>query len=271
MTRLTAPPVLAGLTLALLLGAACGGSGGSGAGDGLGGTITVYAAASLQQPFERIGREMEAANPRLNVRFNFGGSPQLRTQLEQGGHADVFAAADERQMDLASDGGVLASAPRVFARNRLVVVVPPSNPGRVESFADLAKPGVKLDLAGPEVPAGRYAREALEAASADPAYGADFARRALANVVSEEENVKAVVAKVQLGEADAGIVYASDVTPSLAADVRAIAIPDAFNQVAAYPIALVKGGDAQLGQAFIDYLRSDAGQAALRNAGFLSP
>lgn len=252
----------------LLLATACGGSA-NGSTDGLRGDLTVYAAASLQAPFERIGNELEAANPGLHVRFNFGGSPQLRTQLEQGATADVFASADEHQMDLARQDGVIASDPRLFAHNRLVVIVPKSNPAGITTFADLAKDDVKLDLAAPEVPVGSYARAALQATAGDPSYGADFADRALRNVVSEEDNVKAVAAKVQLGEADAGIVYTTDVTPSLAADVRTIDIPDPFNQVAAYPVALVKGGDGARGQAFIDYLLGDGGQAALRDAGFL--
>ncbi len=264
--------ILAAVALPLLIVAlsACGGSAnGSTSGGALRGDLTVYAAASLQAPFERIGREMEAANPGLHVQFNFAGSPQLRTQLEQGAHADVFASADEHQMDLARQDNVIASDPRLFAHNRLVVIVPKSNPAGIATFADLAKDDVKLDLAAPEVPIGAYARAALTAAAGDPSYGADFADRALHNVVSEEDNVKAVAAKVQLGEADAGIVYTTDVTPSLAPDVRTIDIPDPFNQVAAYPVALVQGGDPTRGQAFIDYLLGDAGQAALRDAGFL--
>jgi len=165
------------------------------------GALTVFAAASLTGPFSDIGKRLEATYPGLKIIYNFGGSPTLRMQLEQGARADVFAPADAVQMELAAGSGIVQGATPMFAKNRLVVIVPRDNPGHVTSFRDLARPGLRLDVAAPAVPVGNYSRQALRQASA--AYGADFASRVLRNVVSEEENVRQVVAKVQLGEADA--------------------------------------------------------------------
>jgi len=232
------------------------------------GTLTVFAAASLTEPFAEIGKRLEATYPGLKILYNFGGSPTLRTQLEQGARADVFVSADAVQMELAKQNGVVQGETPVFVKNRLVVIVPRDNPGKVTAFSDLAKPGLKLDLAAPTVPVGHYSRQALRAASA--AYGADFEGRARRNVVSEEENVKQVVAKVQLGEADAGIVYISDVTPKIGNNVLMIQIPDAYNQVATYPIALTQSvQNRPAAEAFISFVLSAQGQALLQAHHFI--
>ena len=166
-------------------------------------------------------------------------------------------------MELAKQNGVVQGETPVFVKNRLVVIVPRDNLGQVTAFNDLAKPGLKLDLAAPTVPVGNYSRQALRTASA--AYGADFEVRALRNVVSEEENVKQVVAKVQLGEADAGMVYISDVTPKIGNNVLMIQIPDAYNQVATYPIALTQSvQNRPAAEAFISFVLSAQGQALLQ-------
>jgi molybdate transport system substrate-binding protein len=233
------------------------------------GRITVFAASSLTDSFNEIARDFEVRYPGVEVRFNFGGSPTLRTQLEQGARADVFASADQSQMDLALQNGAVASAGRVFVRNSLVVITPRDNPGRINALADLRRSGLKLVLAAPEVPVGAYARQALSAMDKDPAYGAGFSDAVLKNVVSLESNVKQVVAKVELGEADAGIVYGTDVTPSVAPKLAEIAIPPQFNVIAEYPIALTQSpGNAPAAQAFIDFVLSSAGQTILKKYNF---
>jgi molybdate transport system substrate-binding protein len=232
------------------------------------GALTVFAAASLTEPFTEIGKRLEATCPGLKIVYNFGGSPTLRTQLEQGARADVFVSADAVQMELAQQSGVVQGEAPIFVKNRLVVIVSRDNPGQVTAFSDLAKPGLKLDLAAPTVPVGYYSRQALRQASAE--YGADFALRALRNVVSEEENVKQVVAKVQLGEADAGIVYVSDVTPKIGNNVLMVQIPDAYNQIATYPIALTQSvQNRPAAEAFISFVLSAQGQALLQAHHFI--
>src|SRR5262245_22157902 len=179
------------------------------------GPLTVFTAASLTDAFKEMGANIEQANPGTKVTFNFAGSPTLRTQLAQGARADVFASADEPNMQGTQKDGTIASEPRLFVRNQLVVIVPTANPAQVMRLQDLAKPGIKLVLTNKEDPVGNYSRQALAKMSQDAAFGAEFATRVLANLVSEETNVKQVVAKVQLGEAQAGTVYPSAVTPAV--------------------------------------------------------
>jgi molybdate transport system substrate-binding protein len=232
------------------------------------GELIVFAAASLTEPFTEIGKRLEQRNSGLKIVFNFGGSQTLRTQLEQGAYADIFASADAVQMDLARKGDIVQGETPFFVKNRLVVIVPKENQGNVREFRDLAKPGLKLDLANANVPAGRYSRQAFSKASVD--YGANFEQEVLRNLVSEEENVKQIVTKVQLGEVDAGVVYVSDVTLKVRTEVLTIPIPAAYNQIAAYPIALtkeVKNPDAA--KVFISFLFSTDGQAILQTHGFL--
>jgi molybdate transport system substrate-binding protein len=234
-----------------------------------GGELTVFAAASLTAAFEAIAADLQAANPELTFTFNFAGSQALVTQLTEGAEADVFASANRAQLDNAVEAGVIAGEPVVFVKNRLAIVVPADNPAGIAGLADLADDDVDLVLAAPEVPVGRYAREAACQAAADPAtYGEDFLACFAGNIVSNEDNVKAVLAKVQLGEADAGIVYTTDVTPDVAGDVLVIEIPDAVNVIAEYPIAPVTGGNAELAAAFITYLLGPEGQATLAGFGF---
>lgn len=234
-----------------------------------GGELTVFAAASLTESFNQMKRDLEAAHPGLAITFNFAGSQALVTQLTQGASADVFASASKGQMDKAIAAGVISGAPQVFTQNRLAIIVPKDNPAGIQGAADLARSGVKLVLAQAEVPVGQYARQAICTAAKDTAtYGDDFAAKVGANVVSEEDNVKAVATKVQLGEADAGIVYTTDVTASVANDVTVIVLPDPINVVAKYPIAPVKGGKADLAAAFIAYVLGPDGQATLQKFGF---
>ena len=234
------------------------------------GELTIFAAASLTAAFKEMAAQIEQANPGTKLAFNFAGSPTLRTQLAQGARADVFASADEPNMYGAQKDGTISGEPRVFARNLLVVVVPADNRAEINTLQDLAKPKLKLVLTNKDVPVGNYARQALDKMSQDPAFGDDFARRVLANLVSEEANVKQVASKVQLGEADAGIVYSTDVTQAMRSAVWVIEIPPEFNVTAKYPMAAVKGTRNESGaRAFIEYVLSPAGQAILTRHGFL--
>ena len=235
-----------------------------------GGEVTVFAAASLADAFREIGERFQAANPNSRVTFNFGASTQLRTQLEQGAQADVFASADQAQMDRAREAGRIVGPDVTFASNRLVVIAPAANPGRVQGPADLARPGLKVVTTLPEVPIGVYTQAMLDKMSRDPRFGREFRDRVNANVVSREANVRQIVAKVQLGEADAGVVYASDVTPQAAPRLATFDVPDQFNSIATYPIALVAAApQLEAGRAFVDLVLSPAGQAVLARWSFL--
>jgi molybdate transport system substrate-binding protein len=233
-------------------------------------TLTVFAAASLTDAFRVLGATLERTNPGLEVHFNFAGSQQLAVQLEQGARADVFASADQRWMSYVEARELLGAAPELFAHNRLVVLVPRTNPAGIGRLEDLSRRGVKLVLAAPAVPAGKYSREALRNLDWAPGFPSDFSRRALGNVVSEEENVKAVVAKVQLGEADAGLAYRSDVTRSVAGNVRAFEIPEEYNVTASYPVAVLKGApNPEAARAFVELLLGSEGQGLLGRHGLI--
>ena len=230
--------------------------------------VTVFAAASLTEAFNELGQRFEAEHPGIRVRFNYAGSQQLVLQLQQGAEADVFASADERWMRTAREDSLIAGAPTLFARNRLVVIVPAGNPARVDALPDLARRGLKIVLAAEAVPAGRYTRQVLERLSGAAGFPLDYAARVLANVVSEEENVKAVATKVVLGEADAGFVYRSDVNAGVARETRALDIPDRYNVIAAYPIALLRGSKhVTQARRFVELVFGDSGQVVLERHG----
>ena len=229
-------------------------------------TLTVFAAASLTDAFTEIGAAFDAANPGVTTTFNFAGSQALRTQIEEGAPADVFASASSKEMETLITGSfVMKDVPQVFLINKLVVILPSNNPAGLEKLEDLANPGIKVVLAAEEVPVGKYARQALDLM--DASFGTGFKDKVLANVVSNEDNVKQVVAKVQLGEADAGIVYVSDV--AAAPELKSIQIPTDLNVIAKYPIApLVKSENADLAAKFIEYVLSAVGQTVLAKWGF---
>jgi molybdate transport system substrate-binding protein len=231
-------------------------------------TLTVFAAASLTDAFKEIGTNLEATNPGVSVTFNFAGSQTLSAQLIQGAVADVFASANKTEMDkLVAANLIPADAPINFLTNQLIVILPSNNPANLQGLQDLAKPGLKLVLADQTVPAGKYALQILDNMAKDASYGADFKTRVLANVVSNETDVKQVVAKVQLGEADTGIVYISD---SIAApELKTIQIPANLNVIARYPIAaLATASQPKLAADFIAYVLSSDGQAILKKWGF---
>jgi molybdate transport system substrate-binding protein len=225
--------------------------------------LTVFAASSLTDAFTRIGSDFESANEGVTVTFNFGSSGDLAAQIASEGTADVFASASERFLDdVAEDPGVSGRVD--FVQNELVVITPPDNPANIRSFEDLGNEGVQVVLAAEGVPVGDYAREALAAAGIGEAV--------LANVVSNEEDNASVVAKIVAGEADAAIVYVSDVTSHVAANVAPVEIPDDVNVMATYPIAVVDGtSNGDTAQAFVDYVTGPEGQATLAAFGFLPP
>lgn len=233
-------------------------------------TLTVFAAASLTDAFTELGQAFEAAHPAVTINFNFAGSQVLRTQIVQGAQADVFAPASVRDMTaLVASLQVENLAPtQVFATNKMVVVLPESNPAQIISLDQLAEPGVKLVIAAEQVPAGKYARVVLKNLNTE--YGEGFNQKVLKNVVSNEENVRQALAKVQLGEADAGIVYMTDAlsVPSLVT----IDISDAYNSLAEYPIAALKASsNLDLAQVFVEFVLSSEGQTILQKWGFGKP
>jgi molybdate transport system substrate-binding protein len=231
--------------------------------------VTVFAASSLTNAFTEMSQSYESQAPNVKVVTNFAASSQLATQLIEGAAADVYASADQEQMSQASNAGRISGQPIIFATNHLVIIVPADNPGGVERIGDIAKPGLKLVLAAPGVPVRVYTDQALAALDSRGVYGADFASRVYANLASEEQNVRQVSAKVALGEADAGIVYTSDVTPDIAGQVRQFEIPDWANPLAKYPIALVANAPHKSGgQGFIQFVLSSQGQAILSQWGF---
>ncbi|MCC7089973.1 MAG: molybdate ABC transporter substrate-binding protein [Dehalococcoidia bacterium] len=234
------------------------------------GEVVVFAASSLIDAFKAGAEVFETRHPGVKVTFNFASSSALATQINEGAPAGVFASADLAQMKNVIDKGAAAES-TTFATN-VPVLVTPAKGSAVTSFEDLAKPGVRLVLAGPEVPIGRYSRQVLDNASAAASGpGPDFGKRVLDNLKSNEANVRGVLTKVQLGEADAGIVYTTDAAIA-GSDVKVIEIPLAWNVTAEYPIAILKDRpNAAAAEAWVEFLLSPDGQAVLREFGFGSP
>jgi molybdate transport system substrate-binding protein len=234
-------------------------------------SLTVFAAASLTDAFLELGQAFQESNRGVQVVFNFAGSQRLALQLEQGARADVFAAADTQTMDRAvAEGLVSKDAVRIFAHNQLTVILPAANPGEIESLKDLARPGLRLVLAAEAAPVGSYSRQALSRMETDPPLGPGYAAAVLANMASEEENVKQVVAKVLLGEADAGMVYHTDITPANRDQLMEIPIPPHLNVQAEYPLAVLEAAVApRLAASFREYVLSPSGQRILLRWGFM--
>lgn len=263
---------LAVLAFALVFIAACGGNANEpastppGSTAAIEGEITVFAAASLTDAFTKVGEAFEAEHD-VDVAFNFGSSSALATQINEGAPADLFASADGAQMRIVADAGN-AGTQTIFATNLPVVIVP-ADGSPIASFEDLAASGYNLVLAGPDVPIGRYTREILTAASAaSGGISADFANRVLANLKSNEANVRAVLTKVQLGEAEAGFVYSTDAAVG-GEDVKSIEIPAEYNIIAEYPIATVSDSEnPDAAEAFVAFVLSEPGQDILRSFGF---
>jgi len=222
------------------------------------GDLTVFAAASLTESFREIGTAFEAANPTTKVTFNFGASSTLVTQINQGAPADVFASADTANMQKLTDAGG-ASAPTTFASNKLQIIVGKGNPKNVSGVADLAKSGIIVVTTAPDVPIGKYTAQVFTKA------------KVAVTPKSYEADVKAVVNKVTLGEADAGIVYTTDVVAA-GAKAQGVAIPDDLNVIATYPIVATKvAKNAAAANALVAFVSSSAGQAILAKYGFTKP
>jgi len=238
-----------------LVAASCG-SGDGGSDDSSGGNVTVFAAASLTAAFTELGDAFTAANPDVEVTFNFAGSSDLVAQISDGAPVDVFASADLANMSKLADAGLAAGEPATFATNTAEIVVEPGNPLDIAGVADLADSDLIVVLCAPEVPCGAYAEQVVANAGTT------------VTPSSYEENVKAVVTKVTLGEADAGIVYRTDVIAAGDA-AQGVPIPDDINVVAEYPIALVSDAPNAAGaQAFIDFVLGPAGQGIVAAYGF---
>ncbi|MEO6509677.1 MAG: molybdate ABC transporter substrate-binding protein [Nocardioides sp.] len=238
---------------------ACGDDASSGAsGDG-GTTVTVYAAASLTTTFQQIGEEFEKQHDGVKVEFSFGGSSDLVAQIQEGAPADVFASADTANMDKLTADDLQATDPKNFASNTLEIVVPPDNTAGIASFADLAKSGVNVVVCAPEVPCGAATQKVEDATGV------------AISPVSEEQSVTDVLAKGTSGEADAGVVYVTDVKAA-GDDVQGVTFPESSEAVNTYPVVALKdAADTDLAQQFVDLVLSDTGQGILQEAGFAQP
>lgn len=244
--------------LAVLTLAGCGASDG-GSTDGVTGTVTVFAAASLTDVFTDLGHRLERDHPGLTVEFDFAGSSTLAGRLTQGAAADVFASADTDQMDVVTNNGIVSRAPTLFATNVLEIAVPPGNPGGISGLGDLADPARRIALCAPEVPCGAAAGKAFDAA------GLTAAPDTL------EPDVKAALTAVQLGEVDAALVYATDVHAA-GDSVEGIEFPESEDTLTGYPICTLTDAPNPAGAlAFVQLVTSDAGRKALTAAGFRLP
>ncbi|GHH27672.1 molybdate ABC transporter substrate-binding protein [Lentzea cavernae] len=261
--RITSRIAATGLAAALAL-AGCGQQTGSTPAPGSGapevtGNVTVFAAASLTETFTQLGEDFEAANPGTKVRFNFGGSSALAQQLNQGAPADVFASAAPANMKQVTDTRTVTDAPRTFAKNRLAIAVPKGNPGRIAGLADFADAGKKIALCAEQVPCGAASKKVFELAKITP------------QPDTLEQDVKAVLTKVSLGEVDGALVYRTDVKAT-GDKVEGIEFAESAQAVNDYPIApLAKAPNAAVAKAFVDFVLSGEGRAVLGAAGFDGP
>ena len=251
---------LLGAVAAAALLAGCGSDGGGGGtGTGPDGTLTVFAAASLTDVFTELGERLEADNPGLDVRFSFAGSSALAVQITQGAPADVFASANPGQMSVVTEAGLAAGEPEVFTANVLEIAVPAGNPAGITGLADFAREELTLAVCAPGVPCGAAAEEVFAAAGVTAAPD------------TQEEDVRAALTKVELGEVDAALVYATDVVAA-GDDVQGIGFPEAESAVNDYPVCVLAGApNPEAARAFVDLVRSAEGQAALADAGFRTP
>jgi molybdate transport system substrate-binding protein len=275
MTRSTC----VGLSVILALGIATGCTAGRGAGSSAPAVepgspaqiaLIVFAAASLKKPFAEVEVVYRTSHPGVFLSLSFGASGLLETQIEQGAPADVFASADARNPQKLAAGGFATDPVTIFAGNRLAIIVPTANRAGVTRPLDLAKPGLKVVAAGDDVPISEYADQLLDNLARQPGYPADFAARVKGNIVSQEDNAAAILAKIELGEGDAAIVYLSDATAST--NVSSVAVPAEANVPATYAaVAVKRSTHAAASAEFIAWLAGPEGQAILVRHGFLPP
>ncbi|MDW5561821.1 MAG: molybdate ABC transporter substrate-binding protein [Methanomassiliicoccus sp.] len=233
--------------------------------------VTVFAAASLSKAFTEIGEQYEAEHSGVKINFNFDGSANLKTQLVNGATADVFASADNKNMNLTQIAGLMDnSTVKTFVKNKVTVIIPSGNPAGITSLTDLTKSGLKIVIGDTTVPIGNYTRTILKNLDNSSSEFTDYEAKVMANVVSQESNVNNVVTKVALGEADAGFVYTTDAAGA-GSNVSLISIPDEYNVIAVYPIgALLSTTHSAEAISFIEYVLSTEGQAILSKYGFIT-
>lgn len=264
LTALMSAIVLVGFT-------GCGQSSNNSGSDGgdkkQGRTLTIFAASSLIDAFGELGKTFEKQNEGVEVKQSFESSSTLLIQIQQGAPADVFASAAQEEMDTAMKDGLVAGKPEVFVKNREIIMVPNDNPANIQSFQDVANPGVRLVLAQRDVPAADYALQILDKANAR--YGDNFEKQVLSNVVSGESDVRASVNRVVVGDADATFGYASDYTIDIRDRVMVVPIPPDLNIIATYPIAALKGAkDPELAKKWVELVTSKEGQHVLQKWNF---
>jgi molybdate transport system substrate-binding protein len=244
---------------AAALSAGCGSTAAGSSGATVSGELSVFAAASLTGSFTQIGKDFEAANAGSTVKFNFAGSSALATQINQGAPADVFASAAPKNMQTVTDAGNGAGSPTTFVKNQLVIAVPKGNPKGIKGLADLTKPGVKVALCTEQVPCGAAATKAVAAGNMK------------ITPVTLEQDVKAALSKVKLGEVDAALVYRTD-AKAASSDVEGVEFPESSSAINEYPIIVLKNApNTACAQAFVAYVLSDKGKAVLTAAGFQAP
>jgi molybdate transport system substrate-binding protein len=242
-------------------------SGSGGGGKKQGGTLTILAASSLIDAFGELGKTFEKQNRGVTVKQSFESSSTLLTQIQQGAPADVFASAAQEEMNTAVKDGLVVGKPRIFVKNREIIMVPKANPAGITEFRDVANPGVKLALAQKDVPAADYALDILDKANAQ--YGDGFEKDVLSNVVSREPDVRASVNRVVVGDADATFGYASDYTVDIRDRVKVVPIPPDLNIIATYPIAALDDArDPGLANKWVELVTSKAGQRVLKKWNF---
>jgi molybdate transport system substrate-binding protein len=259
------------LAVLAMVAVACGGAtGATASSDAHAANLTIYAAASLKAALSRVKAAYEGAHPGTTLTVSTDASSALETKIEQGAPADVFLSADTTNPKKLVDKGLAAGDPVAFAGNELTVIVPTSNPAGIASPADLARPHVKVIAAGDDVPITRYATQLVENLAKQRGYPADFAAAYGANVVSKEDNVQAVVSKIELGEGDAAIVYVTDARAST--KVVTVAVPRGANVPATYAgVVLRSSASPGAAETFLRWLAGPDGGAILATFGFLAP
>ncbi|MFC9436976.1 molybdate ABC transporter substrate-binding protein [Nocardia sp. NPDC057030] len=259
MIRSLSAAAIAGVTALTLVGCGSDNPAAPAGADKIGGTVTVFAAASLTETFTELGKQFEAAHPGVKVVYSFGASSALAEQINQGAPADVFASAAPKNMRQVQDKGEVTGAPFTFVRNRLEIAVPKGNPARITGLADFGKSEPKIALCAEQVPCGAAAKTVFEAAGVTP------------RPDTREADVKAVLTKVKLGEVDAALVYRTDVL-SAGAQVAGIDFPEAAKAINDYPVApLTHAPNPAAAAAFVDFIKSDQAKTVFAEAGFDAP